>query len=174
MNLLDVTLILILIAFIYRGTQQGIAYMVGQAIGIIWGVLIASRLFDDVAILLQPLFLGNYAVSAIFSFIIIFQIINEFLGLVLKKLNILDFIKQFPLIKDFETVDKWVGALLGIFVGNLIIGVILFFLSRTPTSPVMKELLITSSLTPLFVDFASWYTTLFPIAFKELPSVLTK
>ena len=174
MNLLDVTLILILIAFIYRGTQQGIAYMVGQAIGIVWGVLIASRLFDDMANLLLPLFLGNYGVAAVFSFIVIFQIINEFLGLALKKLNILSFIKRFPLVKNFDTVDKWVGALLGIFVGNLIIGVILFFLTRTPLYPEFDELLKTSSLTPLFLDFASWYTTLFPTAFKELPSVLTK
>jgi len=174
MNLLDIFLFLVLLAFIYKGTQQGIAYMVGQAIGIIIGVLIASRIFDDLARLLQPLFLGNFQVAAVFSFVVIFQVINELLGLLLRSLNILSSIKSFPLINSFETIDRWVGALLGLFVGNLILGVILYFLVHTPIYPTFDELLLTSNLTPLFIRFASWFTILFPPEFQELPSLITQ
>src|SRR3989339_626464 len=171
MNLLDVILILIVLAFVYKGAQQGIAYMLGQAVGIIVGVLIASRIFDDLAHLIKPLFLGNYAIAAIFSFVLIFEIINELLGLILSALNVFGFLRNLPI---FSTLDKWLGALLGLFVGNLILGVILFFLLRTPTNTSLDELLGTSSLTPLFINFAAWFIALVPNDFKMLPTVIEK
>ena len=171
MNLLDIILILIVLSFIYKGAQQGITYMIGQAIGIIAGVLIASRVFDDLARLIQPLFLGNYAIAAIFSFVLIFGIINELLGLILNTLNVFGFLRNLPI---FGTLDKWIGALLGLFVGNLILGVILFFLLRIPSHTFLDELLRTSSLVPLFINFATWFIALFPQDFKILPTVIEK
>ena len=174
MNLLDVLLLLILFAFVYKGSKQGIAYMVGQAIGVMIGVLVASRLFDDFARLIQPLFLGNYDIAALFSFVLLFQIINEFLGFLLKSTGLFDFLKHLPLIDRFDTIDMWTGALLGLFVGNLILGIVLYFLTRNSLTPWFDQLLQTSTLTPLFINFASWFIVFFPPEFKQLPSIITK
>ena len=174
MNLLDIILFFALIGFVYKGAKQGIAYMVGQALGIMIGVLIASRLFDDLANLVKPLFLGNYDIAALVSFVFAFQFINEALGYALRAYRVLAFLETLPVIQNFETLDKWGGALLGLFVGNLIIGIVLFFLARNSFSPSMDHLLATSNMTPHFIDFAGWFTELFPSEFKELPSVITK
>ena len=169
MNLLDVFLILIVLAFIYKGSQQGITYMVGQIVGIIVGVLVASRLFDDVGKFIQPLFLGNYPVAALTSFVIIFEIINELMGIILKAFKVLAFIATLGM---YHTLDKWGGALLGLFAGNLIIGVIMFFLTRISVSPSLDLLVQNSSLVPLFIQFATWFIVLFPEEFRNLPSII--
>lgn len=171
MNLLDIILVLILLSFVYKGAKQGIAYMIGQALGIMIGILIASRIFDEVARFIQPLFLDNYTIAAIFSFIVIFQIINELLGLILNVINIFAFWQHLPI---FSTLDKWIGALLGLFVGNLIIGVVLYFLIHTPTHTFLDQLLAGSTLTPLFINFASFLIAFFPDEFKALPSLIEK
>lgn len=172
MNLLDVILFIIMIAFVYKGAKQGIAYMIGQAIGIIIGVLVASRVFDDLAKILLPLFLGNYAISALFSFVLVFQVLNEMLGFLMRKLNIFSFLDHLPIISTFGTLETWIGGLLGLFVGNLILGVILYFLTRISLSPTIDELLQTSLLTPLLIHFSGWFIALFPPDFKALPSII--
>lgn len=172
MNLLDVIIVLILLFSIYKASKNGLTYLLGQSFGLCLALLAAAYAFSPVANFIKPVFLGNYAVSAFFSFLVIFLFIEEFIGLIFKALDIFAFLRKWWIVKETETLGKWVSAFLGFLVSSLILGVLLFFLSRNSLGSSMNELFTTSLIAPNIINSASWLTPLFSQEFQNLPSIL--
>ena len=88
----------------------------------------------------------------------IFWIINKVFNLV----SIIPFTKS---------LNRILGALLGLIEGVLVLGVIIYFVSRFVTSEWFISVLASSKVAVLLVDIASVLTPLLPALLRQLQSV---
>ncbi len=171
MSIFDTILLLIWAGFFFYGLFFGLIRLVGNFVGMIAGVFIASRLYLDFYESFDYLFGGNIALGKVISFLLLYGIISKLVSvgfaIIEKIFNILTII---PFLKSF---NKLGGAILGIFLGGIIIGLTLYLSSKHfLTDSLFASLLSDSKLSPILLYFSSLVEPLLPEVVKAMKSLI--
>lgn len=160
MNWLDITFLIIIGISGLLGLWRGFIREVFTFLGIVGGVLIASRTYE-MALPFVERFISNPNLAKIVSFLFIFlvaAILIHILGIVISKL--------------FKTLslgwlDRFLGLLFGIIKGVAIVLVIILLLSKFPLGN-SEELLKSSIVAPYAFILLELFLPLLPEDFSEI------
>jgi len=165
LTILDLILILILFLFIAFGFVLGLVQTIGALIGVVLGAFLAGTFYEPFGRWLAPFFLGNSNAAKIVAFILIFTISNRLVGLVFWLINkIFNLISIIPFTKSLNRI---LGAILGLVEGILVLGVILFFLTDFGFSEWFNSIVAASKV-------AEWLIWLAGIVTPFLPGLIEK
>lgn len=157
MALVDVILILVVGFFSMMGFFFGFVHTVGNLIGALLGIFLASRFSDSVA---MQLGMENGGGLRIAIFIIVFFLISRIVGMafwVVEKIAAMA-----SVIPLAGTVNRLLGALLGGVEGIIVVGIILFFAMNHLSSDAVRLALEASSVAKYLVAMTSALQVLFP------------
>jgi uncharacterized membrane protein required for colicin V production len=169
-TILDLILLLILFLFIAFGFVMGLIEAIGAIVGVIVGSWVAGMYFDSVGGWLEGIMLGHGNIARIIAFILIFTVISRLVGLVFhfigKIFNILSII---PFAK---AINRLAGGLLGLAEGILVLGLIIYFLTKYSFSVWLTASIAASVVASWLVQLASILLPLLPEALKQLQTVI--
>ncbi len=169
-TILDLILILILFIFISFGFALGLVQTVGALIGVVLGAWAAGAWYEPLGLWLQDITLGNAAFSRIIAFVAIFVIINRLVGLIFYIINkIFNLISIIPFAKSLNRI---MGAFLGALEGVLVLGLILYFVSRFAFTDWIINVLTASKMAMFLVWVANILAPLLPEILRQLKSVI--
>lgn len=170
-SIFDLILIIIWAGFVFYGLFFGFIRMIGSFIGMIIGIFLASRFFIEFYNYFHYLFGAYEGLGKILSFLILYAIISKLVSFgfvfVEKIFNILTII---PFLKSF---NKLGGAILGFFLGGIIIGLILYLGSKyLVLESLLGTSLSNSQITPILMYFAKLVQPLLPEALRAMKSLI--
>ena len=151
------------------GLWFGMIHTLGSFVGAILGTLIAGYLHGFIGDWLIPIF-GSQSLSRSIVFIFILILVSRLAGfgffVIEKTLMILT---RLPFLKQ---ADRLIGMVLGFFEGLLVLGSILFTISRYPLQPWLADQLSVSVVAAWLVNSAAFIYFLLPKNLKELQSII--
>ena len=158
MNLLDLGILIILFLVTLRGYFRGLFQELAVLVGLVGGLLVAARLYLDVAALLLPLVKSLYwAQGLAFALVlVVFYWGVRLLSYVLQRL-------LYHLYLD--VVDRLLGAFFALLKGALILGLALLLVGIAV--PKDNRLLKGSRARPVLIHLARRTLDLLPPDFKE-------
>ncbi len=128
LTILDLVLVLVLFIFITFGFVLGLVQAIGSLVGLALGTWLAGHYYQPLAAWLTPIFLGHSIAANIVAFTLIFAVSNRAVGLLFWILNkIFNLVSIIPFTK---TLNRILGAVLGLIEGVLASGVVLYFISQ--------------------------------------------
>ncbi|MDD2646768.1 MAG: CvpA family protein [Patescibacteria group bacterium] len=168
MMIFDLVLLLILFGFVWFGFWLGLIHVIGGILGVIIASFLSTRWYDFVAHKLLFLFGNNLNLSRIICFIVLFIVIWRLVSLLFNFLNrVFNWLTFIPFLK---TINRLAGAIFGLLEGALILGIILFFLSKFPIWGLSN--MISSSTTAQFLmKIAKILWPLLPLGLKKLQEI---
>lgn len=170
LTIFDLILILILFLFIAFGFALGLVQTFGALVGVIIGAWVAGRYYEPFSVWLDPILLGQSVAAKIVAFIILFVVINRLVGLVFWVINkIFNIISIIPFTK---MLNRLLGALFGFLEGVLVLGLILYFVSKFPISEWFNGVLAASKVALWLIKMASILTPLLPEILRQIKSVI--
>jgi membrane protein required for colicin V production len=126
----DFILILILFFFSFAGFWFGLIHSLGALIGTVAGIVVAGHYFEWLTEIIEPIFGNNINLAKIISFLVIFIIVNRLVGLVFWLINkIFNVISIIPFLKS---INRLLGALLGLAEGIIVLGILLIMVGKFP------------------------------------------
>lgn len=161
-TILDLVLILIIFVFVAFGFTMGLVQAIGSLVGIFLGTWVAGLYYVSFAELLTPIFLGNALTANIVSFILIFTVVNRLTGLAFWFVN-----KAFNLISIIpftKSLNRILGAILGLVEGALAIGIVLYFIVHLPIPESFRGFVVDSQVAEFFIAQAAILVPLLPSA----------
>lgn len=165
LTILDLILLLILFLFIAFGFALGLVQTIGALIGVVLGAWLAGQWYQPVGDWLTPILLGHATAAYIIAFILVFTIINRLVGLAFWFINkIFNLISIIPFTKS---LNRLLGALLGLLEGTLALGIILYFSSQITISEWWLEVINGSQV-------AGWLMAMAGILVPLLPEIIEK
>ena len=158
MNLLDLGILIILFLVTLRGYFRGLFQELAVLVGLVGGLLVAARLYLDVAAILLPLVKSLYwAQGLAFALVlVVFYWGVRLLSYVLQRL-------LYHLYLD--VVDRLLGAFFALLKGALILGMALLLVGVAV--PKNNRLLKGSRARPVLIQLARRTLDLLPPDFKE-------
>ncbi len=170
LTIFDLVLLLILFLFIAFGFALGLIETIGALVGVVLGAWVAGMYYENFAVLVAPFVLNNIVLADIVSFIIIFTAINRLTGLVFHIISkIFNLISIIPFTKS---LNRLLGALLGFLEGTLVLGLILYFISRFELSEWSTGVLAGSQVARWLIEMAGILTPLLPELIRSVRSVI--
>jgi len=166
MTLFDLVLLLILLGFVWFGLWHGLIRTISGIVAFVLSLIIASRLYETLALKILPLLKDNFNLSRILSFLLIFFIAQAIIFFIFRALNK---VFDFSILKIF---NRLAGALFGLVEGALIIGFILYFSSKLPLGVVWANFLETSIFAGILIGFSNILLPLLPKAIKQVQSLI--
>lgn len=127
----DIILIALVLYFMFSGFWFGLVHIVGVIVGIFVGLLVAGQAYEALANFLQFLFVKGDVARAV-SFIVIFLLVNQLVGIIFKKLD--SVFKLVTIIPFLGPINRFAGAFLGLIAGVLIVGTMLTVSTAFPFS----------------------------------------
>jgi uncharacterized membrane protein required for colicin V production len=120
MILVDIVLLLIILSFVGRGWKNGFVESLGELVGAVIA-FVAARFFapglGQILVLLMP---GRLGLAQFIGFVIVFVLVLRLVGWLFTLADkILKIITKLPII---SSVDKLLGAILGLFSGLVLVG----------------------------------------------------
>lgn len=170
MTVIDISLLVLLGGFLLAGFWFGLIHMIGAIIGVVFGALISSRVFEYVAQFFHALTDWNLNLLRILSFTIIFILINRIVGLLI---HVID--KAFAviaIIPFMKTFNRLLGALLGLLEGTLVLGLIVYVASKFPISAASEIIFRNSSIARMLNHIGELLSPLLPKAIQAIQSIL--
>jgi uncharacterized membrane protein required for colicin V production len=136
MNLIDITLLLLLMIFLALGFAQGIIKLLVAFVAFYVSLILASLYFQILGQFFRSRLRTNLEVSQIVAFTIILLV-----GFLLLTLAGLYTFRYAKLPSSLDSVDKIVGTLLGLVLGAFFSGMlakvlVLLFINRNPASEI--------------------------------------
>jgi len=167
----DLILTIILAGFVFYGLFFGLIKTLGAITGIFIGALVASKFYLTVFDWLGGTFTGFEALGKVVTFILVFTIVKRFVEFIFSVLNqIFNIISIIPFLKS---INRIAGAILGFFQGSLLIGLVIYIISRyAAIGDVIGIKLINSKLAPFFLKVAELLVPLLPDVLKDLQSLI--
>lgn len=166
----DIILIIILAGFVMFGLWFGLIHTVGSLVGVVAGAYIASRYYGPIAVWVQSIFGGNINLVNVIIFILIFIIVNRLVGLIFWIIDkIFGILKIIPFL---GTINRLLGGVFGLVEGILVIGLILFFVSKFPFSHWLVQSMNTSPVAAYLVKTSAVLWPLLPAALKQIQAVI--
>ncbi len=140
--------------------------MLGGLLGTIAGAAVAGHLYRPLVDWVQLLIGEQSGWLKLIVFIIIFIIINRLVGFVFYIISqTFHFISVIPFLKS---IDRLLGALLGLLEGALVLGLTLYFASRLDLPLLFQMAIAASSVATRLIDFASVLVPLLPEVVRHL------
>lgn len=164
----DIVLLIIIVAFTLYGLYSGFIQALGSLVGIVVGAFIASRIFGPIADWVSS-FGGNVEIARVVVFFLSFSIISQLVGLLFKVVNAI--FKIISIIPFTKTINRLLGALLGLITGLLIVGGVLFIASKHDLGTI-STLIDESMVATILIFFAGILEPLFPVAVKAVEEVV--
>lgn len=155
-NLLDIGVAVILLAFFVRGLVRGITREIGGVVGIVGGSALARYFQSSLQPSLEPLF-SNPNIAGVVSFLLIFLVTLLVVGLIVLAL------RRFMSITLTLWIDHFLGTLAGIAKG-LVLLTLLFFLVQGFFPDL--SLVQTAQVSPYFNSLADYLREFLPDAFS--------
>jgi len=170
LTILDLILILILFLFIAFGFALGLVQTIGALIGVVAGAYLAGVFYEPLGAWLEPILLGHGNTARIIAFIVIFVLVNRLIGLIFWFINkIFNLISIIPFTKSLNRI---LGALLGFLEGTLVLGLIIYFVSRFEISEWFTGVLAGSKVAMWLNWVAGILAPLLPDLLRQLQSVI--
>jgi len=170
MSLFDVILLIIIGGFTMFGFWFGLVHTFGSLAGTVLGAYVASRYYEPMAGWLVNITGWESNYSKVLMFIICFVVINRLVGFgfwILDKTT--SFITSMPFL---NSLNRFLGLLLGLFEGVITLGLIFYFIERVPLSDRFMDWMAVSSIVPFLVGSAAVLIPLLPEALKMLRSTV--
>lgn len=160
LTILDLILILILFVFIAFGFTMGLIQAIGAIVGLVVGTWVAGLYYEPMAQWLEPIILGHATAARIISFILIFTVVNRLSGLAFWFIS--KVFKLFSIIPFTKSLNRILGAILGLLEGVLAIGVVMYFITQLPISEWYSGIIADSQVAVLFISLAGVLVPLLP------------
>lgn len=172
-SIIDLILIIFLFGFIFYGFFFGFVRTIGSLAGIAIGFWAASHFYLKVFLWVKELFFGYDSTGKVIIFLLLFTIVNRLIVLLFSLLNrAFNLISIIPFLKS---INRLLGAALGLIVGAAILGIIISFAVGLPfLGGWLAKLLAGSKLLPLILKFIGAFSSLMPSVLnkaKEIPPV---
>lgn len=169
MAIIDFILLLVLFGFVLFGFWFGLLHTLGSLLGTLLGVFLASRWYDDIAVLAQGKFAGSLNVWKVIVFILLFIIINRLVGLLFYILEkTVGLAAKLPFLKS---IDRLAGAVLGFFEGAVVLGGLVFISNQFPFG-LEEKLFAVSALKGYFLAVFNILLPLVPEVLKTADSLI--
>ncbi len=171
MTIFDAILLIIWAGFVFYGFFYGLIRYIGLFFGVIIGIFVAIRTYTLLFDYIELIFIGFTGVGHVVSFIIVFGLVNN---VVLFGFIVLDKIfKLVSIIPFLKTFNRLGGALLGLFLGASVLGVILYVSSRHfIVGQLFGDVIYNSQIAPILIKFSAIYTPLFPEAIEMMRTII--
>jgi len=164
-SIVDLFLVIIIGAFVAYGAFFGFVHTLGNLVGSVVAILVATRFINPAHEWLGFIF-GQGVFGKIILFIIIFLIITKLVGLVFYLVGkVWSVFKWLPMV---GSLDRLLGLVLGFIEGVIVVGVILFFaLVYLPEGDV-RMALETSIVSKYLLGVADALKFMYPAAWSEM------
>jgi len=141
MFLVNLVLVLLLLGYIGMGVKDGFVHTLGRFLGAILGFL-AARAWSIWLVGILGIFMPA-GWARLVAFILIFVVITRVFGMVFKFVDgIFELMKLLPFLKS---IDKFLGAFLGLVEGFILIGGAIYLILTFKLSPTLITWVTTSS-----------------------------
>lgn len=169
MTFFDLILLLILFGFVWFGFWFGLIHSLGGILGVVLGAVLATRWYEFAAQRLLFLFGSNLVAAKIVCFVVLFILIWRLVIIIVSLINrLFDFLTFLPFLK---AVNRLAGAIFGFLEGALVLGLILFFLTRFPIGS-FSDLVSKSAAAQFLIKISKLLWPLLPVALKEIKNIL--
>jgi membrane protein required for colicin V production len=168
MGIFDVALLTIIAGFGLFGLWFGLIHTIGSLLGTLLGAFLASRYYEPMADWLTAVTGWEGNVPEVVMFIIAFIVINRLVGFVFWILERV--FKIITILPFISSLNRLLGAVVGVFEGAVTVGLILYFIERFPLSEKIMEMMATSEIAPILVGIAAVLLPLLPEGLKLLQS----
>lgn len=159
---------ILVLGFTFAGFLFGTIHTIGSLIGLVFGLLVAGNLSDDLAPAFRFFFGGDESTAQLVIFIILFLAVTRLIGYVI---HVVDksakFLRFIPFV---TTIDRLVGAALGFVEAVLILGTILLVASHFSLPPYFANGIADSELAKFLMWGARVVAPLVPGDLKSLAS----
>lgn len=171
MNWLDFILLIFMAGFVFYGLFFGLIKTVGSLAGVVVGAWVASRLYLPAFGLAKSLAFGHDNWGRVVSFVICFVVINRLICLGFALLDrTFNLISVIPFLK---TINRLGGAVLGFLEGGLVLGLVIFTVSRYSwIQGWLGDFFVKSQFVPFLLKFAEILKPLLPELLNQLKSVI--
>lgn len=171
MGIFDIILLIILSGFVFYGLFFGLIRTLGSLAGVVVGAWLASHFYLQVFAWVKDLAFGFNNLGKVVVFIILFTLINRLICFAFIILDrTFDIISIIPFLK---TINRLAGAILGLLMGGLILGLILYVAARYAIlNNFFGGWLVDSQVAPRLIKFASVLAPLLPEVLKKLQSLI--
>lgn len=163
-------MVLFLFSFTFFGFFFGFIRTVGSLSALVIGVWVAGNYYGLFFDSIREWFLGYDASAKVFTYVILFTIVNRLVilgfGLLDSTFNLLAII---PFMKTFNRLG---GGLLGLLEGSFILSLILLFVVRHADFPILgswaEGKLSLSKMTPFFLKLGAWTDPFLPVIIDKV------
>ena len=163
MGFIDIVLIVIVGAFVFFGLFFGLVHTIGSLIGTILGILGASH-FVEPTFDAFGFILGGGSAARIIIFIILFLVVSRLFGVILWFVEkIFGF---FSIIPFAGTINRLLGAALGLIEGIVVVGVVIFYSMQVLPEDTLLAALESSVVADFLLATVSALQILFPEALR--------
>jgi len=171
MSIFDIILIIILVGCLFRGFATGLIKSVGAFVGLIGGAFLASHFYLWLFGFISNWF-GTYTnIGQVVCFLIIFIIaswIIHFIFAIIDKTY--DLLSVIPFLKS---INRFAGAILGLLVGALIMGLMLYLASKYfPVGGYIDGWISSSAVSPYLLNFAKILLPILSGSFKDIQGII--
>lgn len=167
---LESTLAAVILGFGIVGFSAGLIQGIGSIVGLVVGVVLASRSYQSVGGFLLPLVGGNQIAAAILGFALVLFFTSKAIGLVFYFID--RAFKLVAILPGTVFLNRLGGLTLGLIEGVFVVGVTLNLVVRLPLSEKTLTSIQDSALLTFSMNAARWMISLFPEALEKAQGVL--
>lgn len=166
----NLVLLIIIAGFGLFGFSLGLVGTLGSLIGSIIGAFFASRWYVAPAQWITMFTGWSNNAASIIAFVLVFIMVNRLVGFLFYILDhTVGLVTRLPVI---SSLNRLLGAVVGLVEGVIVVGLSLFIVSRYPLSPEIMAALNQSSIAAFCSGVASVLWPLIPSAVQALQNAL--
>jgi len=171
MSIFDTGLLIILGGFAFYGFYLGLIRTFGSIISLVAGAWVASHYYLIVSGWVESLFFGYNNLGKVVVFLLLFSLANRLVNWAFALVDgFFDLISIIPFLK---TINRLAGAALGLILGGLIVGLILYVCVRYPfLGTYLGKWLEASEIAPYLIKLSTVLTPLLPEVLKKVQSLI--
>ncbi|OGY90865.1 MAG: hypothetical protein A3H70_04010 [Candidatus Komeilibacteria bacterium RIFCSPLOWO2_02_FULL_48_11] len=172
MPIIDYVLLAILAYFFFWGFRKGLIRAVGNFIGLIAAVVLASRYFEVAAEKFGPYVgLGNNAnLARIIAFIALLILVNWAVLLIVAA--VAKSYNAIAVVPGMKLGNRLLGAALGLIEGAVMLGLVIYFASRFPFGSYLEQFLADSRVAPIALSISGIVQPLIPEAIRQIQGLI--
>ncbi|MFA5886958.1 MAG: CvpA family protein [Patescibacteria group bacterium] len=171
MSIFDISLLVILAAFIFNGLSKGLIKILGNVVALILGAYLASHFYLAFYTWGHRFVNVSANIGRILSFIILFVLTTRLANLLFILIEkLFNFIAVIP---GSRYINNILGGLLGFLEGSLFLGLIIYVVSRySLISDYLGDQLLSSVIAPFLLKIVNIILPVLPEALKALKSII--
>lgn len=169
MELIDYILLGAVGFFVWIGFWAGFIKSLGRILGLFIGIAVAAHYYDILADAWQWVFFDSESVTRVVLFVLIFFVVSRVVGMLFWLVDkIFDVARILPFL---TTLNRLLGALLGLLEGTLIAGVVLLLLVQYTPSDTLAETIDNSLVAQTLMDMTLVVKPFLPDELTETPVI---